>query len=98
MAKKTMRRVKGKQWCDVDVEIENGRLSISGAEGSILEHRHAKQAARAYWISYFDENPGAIAEMNGRCGSRCRTSGGAADYVLRADGELHGVALLQVAP
>lgn len=78
-------RTQGKRFCEIEISLENGRLSVCGTEGRIERRALAKKEALAYWTSYFEENPDEIIRL-GR-----RTASGAAKYVLTHDGELHGV-------
>jgi hypothetical protein len=90
MERKVTRKKDGR-FCTLEIEIKDGRLSVCGTEGRIVKHAVAKKEALEYWRSYFDEEPGAIQEMNKRCGTRYTSSTGAAKYVISVDGELHGL-------
>lgn len=87
----TRMRTKGDRWCQIEVELEAGRLSICGSEGHILTTAKARKEARAYWESFFEENRSELHEMNDRCGTNFRTAKSAARYVLSVDGEFHGL-------
>ena len=94
--KRKIMREKDDRWCEVTIEIDafgvkDGRLSVCGAEGSIVKRSLAKRMAIDYWESYFDDEKGAIQEMNERTGSRCITARGAAKHVVSIDGEFHGL-------
>lgn len=88
---KAKHREKGRRWCQVDLKLENGRLSITGCEGSIIGQANARKQAREYWESFFEDSPAEIIEMNKRCGSRCHNARQAARFVLATDGEFHGL-------
>lgn len=93
--RKEVTRVQGKEFCTLEVELrdrgEGLELSICGTAGDVVTRPTAKREAREFWVSYFEDNPGAIIEMNQRCGSKCRTAGGAAKFVINTDGEFHGL-------
>jgi hypothetical protein len=84
-------RTRNSRFCEVQIKLEDGCLSVCGTEGRIIPDKVAKKEALAYWISFFEDNAGEIQAMNQRCGSRCITPRGAAKYVLANDGELHGL-------
>jgi len=89
--KREITRTKGDRFCTLEVELEDGRLSICGTEGRIERRATAKRQALDYWTSYFEENPGEIIAMGQRFGRQFRTAKGAARFVLETDGELHGI-------
>ena len=89
--KRKLLRTRNGRFCEVEITLQDGRLSVCGTEGKILRRAAAKKEALAYWTSYFEEAKGEIQAMNERCGSRCITPRGAAKYVLQHDGELHGL-------
>jgi hypothetical protein len=91
-------RVQGDRFCQVEIALTDGRLSITGSEGRVVTRSAARKEARAYWVGYFEESPEAITEMNERCGTRFRSAVSAAKYVLDNDGEFHGLDLLSVGP
>lgn len=78
-------RTQGKRFCEVEINLEDGRLSVYGTEGRIVRRTAARKEALAYWVSYFEDNPEEIIRL-GR-----RTARGAAKYVLDTDGEYHGL-------
>ena len=84
-------RTKGKRFCEVEITLRDGRLWVRGTEGRIVRRAAARKEALAYWVSYFEENPGEITRL-GR-----RTATGAAKYVLDTDGDLHGMDIHQEA-
>lgn len=83
----------GEKWARLTVKVseEAHQLTISVQEGVIVTEAAARAQALAYWRGYFASEPGAIAEMNSRCGCRCRTPLGAARYVVANDGPFHGL-------
>lgn len=89
--KATRTRIKGHQWCRLEVELHDGRLSICGSSGRVLTTARAKREALEYWLSFFDENPEELRSMNERCGTNYRSPRAAARYVLDTDGEFHGL-------
>lgn len=84
-------RTKDGRFCTVEIELEDGRLSICGEEGRVVTSMAACEQAIDYWRSYFEDDPGAIKEMNQRMGTHFRSALTAARYVLRTDGEFHGL-------
>ena len=89
--RKEIMRVKGNEFCRLEVELKDGRLSICGTAGDVVTAKQARQDALRYWKEYFAEDWNQIEEMNERCGSTCRTPAGAARYVVENDGEYHGL-------
>jgi hypothetical protein len=89
--KRSITRERGARYCTVTIELQNGRLSITGHEGRVATLANAKREAVRYWTNYFEEERGAIQEINERCSTRFTSAAGAAKYVLRSDGELHGL-------
>lgn len=82
------------EFCVAEVtlsEIEPGdyRFSITGQHGYIVKPSQAKREAYEFWLSYFEESPEALVDMQKRFG--CRTASGAAKKVLNVDGEYHGL-------
>jgi hypothetical protein len=86
---KKVLRIKGKRWCELQVRLENGRLSICGSEGRIVSRAAAKKEAREYWQSFFEEEPSELERMAIEYGTRTPKS--AAARVQRVDGEYHGL-------
>lgn len=78
-------RTQGKRFCEVEIRLEDGRLSVCGTEGRIVRRGAAHKEALNYWMNYFEENPSEIIRL-GR-----RTATGAAKHVLDVDGEYHGL-------
>lgn len=88
--RRIMRR-EGDEWCELEVRLRNGRLSISSTYGEVIPRHKAEALAQEYWESYFEDNPAAIIEMNKTHGTQCYDAEGAAKYVLEVDGHLHGI-------
>ena len=86
-----IRRERGDRWCELQIKLENGRLSVCGSEGAILGAARAKKDALEYWVSYFRDEPDAIHEMNKRCGKHFRSPLSAARFVVASDGDFHGL-------
>lgn len=90
-------RVRGKEFCTLEVELRAGQndsgpeLSICGVHGDVMPRSNAKKRALEYWKSHFDDDPGQIIDMNKRCGTRFTSATSAARYVLSQDGEFHGL-------
>jgi len=92
--RKVLRKRDGR-FCQLEIKLKDGRLSICGTEGRIERRAAAKKQALEYWRNYFDEEPAAIQEMNKSCGTRFTSSTGAARYVVQTDGEFHGLDVLR---
>lgn len=89
-------RTKDNRYCTVEIRLDNGRLSICGEEGRIETPAAAREQALEFWRSYFEDEPGSIAEMNKRMGTNYRSATSAAKYVLRCDGQYHGLDATEV--
>ncbi len=92
--KKSVAKLIGRRWCQMDVELEGGRLSITGSTGTMVPTYQAKAQNRQYWISYFTDSPGEIQAMNERMGTRYTSAKGAAAFVIAEDGPFHGLDLV----
>ena len=88
---KRFTRTNGNRWCSADLELKEGRFSVSGSEGEIVTEKQAKKMALEYWVSFFEESPAELYEMNRRCNKQFRSVESAAKYVLEVDGEYHGL-------
>jgi hypothetical protein len=88
MEKKIL-RTKSDRWCELQVELRDGRLSICGSEGRIITHAAGRREAREYWESFFEESPEDLGRMAVNFGKR--TPRTAARLVLQEDGEFHGL-------
>lgn len=86
------------EWCALEVELADGRLSICGSAGHVLSERQAKKDALQYWISFFEESPIEIFNMSQKCGTRFTSPRSAAKYVLTSDGQYHGLDVYDYAP
>ena len=90
MERKLLRRKAGR-FCQIEVKLTDGRLSVCGTEGRIVLRARAKKMALEYWRSFFEDQPEEIMDMNKLCGTRFTSASGAAKYVLAQDGEFHGL-------
>ena len=85
----------GKEFCIVEMRLENHdgghRYTMTGIVGNVLSPAEARRQALECWASFFEESPEERRAMNEKCGCNCRTSMGAAKYVVRHDGEYHGL-------
>ena len=89
MERKILRQKRNK-WCELEIRLHDGRLSICGASGYVVTRAQAKREARESWASYYDEvGDDERRELNERL--RCRSANGFAKRVAECDGELHGV-------
>lgn len=90
MERKIMRR-KGNEYCELELRLNDGRLSICGNAGYVCSERAAKREALEFWESFFEESPEELRAMNERLGRQFRTPRGAAKFVLECDGDYHGL-------
>jgi hypothetical protein len=92
---RSMLRTKGDRWCKLEVRLEDhdgfARLSICGVAGRIVKRSEAKRESLSYWESFFEEAPQEIFSMNQRFRKRFTSAKGAARFVLKSDGEFHGL-------
>lgn len=89
MQRKIVRR-KGREWCELEIKLNEGRLSVCGASGYVLTRGQAKREAHESWASYYEEvSDEERRELNRKLG--CRSPNGFARRVLESDGDLHGV-------
>lgn len=86
---KTLFKQSGLRWAEATLTIKDGRLSITGAEGSVTTVRAARKMAIEYWESYLDESPEEMVRMLKDYGKR--TARTAAKYIVETDGEFHGL-------
>jgi hypothetical protein len=88
-----------REFCRLEIELRDRdggpELSICGSAGYVYTERQARSQAREFWISYFEECPSYIEEMNKRCGTNFRSPKSAAKYVLDCDGEYHGLDIVE---
>ncbi len=89
--KRNATKIRGKDFCSVEVTLENGRLSISGSAGYILTTAKARNEALSYWRSYFEDAPEERSSMADKFGVKLSTALQAAKFVLETDGEFHGL-------
>lgn len=89
MERKVLRQ-NGSEWCELEIRLRDGRLSICGAGGYVVSRAQAKREARESMANYWDET---TAEDREQLGKRlgCRSANGFARRVVEADGELAGV-------
>lgn len=84
-------RTIGHEWCRLEVELRDGRLSICGSAGEVVRAPLARRMAVEYWESFFEDQPDELRSMNERMGTRFRSPRAAARFVLSTDGEYHGI-------
>lgn len=78
------------EWCELEIRLQDGRLSICGSSGYVATAAQAKREARESWASYYEEiGDDERRALNRRLG--CRSPNGFARRVAEVDGELHGV-------
>jgi hypothetical protein len=94
--KRVVLRERGDKWCEVKVELKDGRLSICGSEGRILGAVSAKKEARQYWESFFEESPEELGRMAVDYGTRKPKT--AAAKVQEIDGAYHGLDVHKATP
>lgn len=93
---KKITRTKGNRFCTLEVELSdhNGKgleLSICGTAGRIQSRAQTKRDALDCWISFFEDQPAEIMEMNKRFNKRFISARSAARFVIATDGEFHGM-------
>lgn len=89
MNRKILRR-DANEWCEIEIKLVDGRLSICGTAGYIVSRAQAKREARETWASYYDDaDDEERRKLNERL--RCRSANGFARRVIECDGELYGV-------
>jgi hypothetical protein len=91
MIQREITRVQGGNFCTVHIELKDGRLSITGEEGTIVEPNWAKKMAFDYWVGFFEEQPEEIIQLNRRFNKKLHDAEGAAQFVLESDGNYHGL-------
>jgi hypothetical protein len=90
MAREELRRRKGNEWVTLEVELgDGGRLSICGSAGEVMTRAAAKKAARESWENFFADDPAELGAFAVKWGKRTPKS--AAAYVVKIDGEFHGL-------
>jgi hypothetical protein len=89
---RTMFKANKERWCEVEIELtEDGRFTMSGAEGIVVTPAKARKMACEYWESFFEDSPSERHALNDRQGKNFHTPKGAAKYVIKCDGEYHGL-------
>lgn len=89
MNRKIVRRKDG-EWCELEIRLQDGRLSITGASGYELTPAQARREARESWANYYEEvGDEERRELNQRL--NCRSANGFARRVTAIDGEYHGL-------
>lgn len=93
--KREISRVKNGEFCTLHIELRDCQtgpeLSICATLGRIETRKAAEKEALDYWISYFEDNPDAMPEMNRRFNRHFKKSTAAAKFVIATDGKLHGL-------
>lgn len=88
--KRFERRERDGQWAELELTIEDGRLSMTQTSGVILDQAAAEQQALDSWTDYFHDK-----ETRDELALRARkffdTPLEAAQYVVATDGALHGM-------
>lgn len=87
--KRTLFREKGNRWCEANISIENGRLSVTGSCGVSMSTDKARSEARRYWSDFFREDKAELGRMVADYGATSIRN--AVDIVLRVDGAFHGL-------
>lgn len=91
MINRKLRKIRGNGFCEVDIKVENGRLSVSGTCGRVRTEAAAKKEALNYWESYFGENPAEEMLMSRKFDKRFKSARHAAKFVVASDGDFHGL-------
>ena len=91
MINRKLRKIRAGGFCEVDIKVENGRLSVSGTCGRVRTVAAAKEEALDYWEHYFEDNPAEEMLMSRKFGKRFKSSRHAAEFVVKSDGDFHGL-------
>lgn len=83
-------RVGDTEWCEIEIKLRDGRLSICGMSGYIATAAQARREAHEMNASLYDElSDDDRREYNDRL--RCRSANGFARRVAECDGEYAGL-------
>lgn len=91
MVNRKLRRTRAGRFCEVDIRVGDGRLSVSGTCGRVLTEAAARKEALNYWESYFEGNPAEEMLMARKFDKRFKSSRAAAKFVVESDGDFHGL-------
>jgi hypothetical protein len=87
-------------WCELHVQIRQSdkgpELSITGSEGQIISRTAARKMALAYWENFFEDSPNERILMGEKFAKHFRTASSAARFVVKVDGEFHGLDVHQI--
>jgi hypothetical protein len=83
------------RWCEIEIMLNDGRLSITGSEGSIIFSEDAKEQAILFWESVFEEDRESAVRIVREHGPDLIEPKNleriAAETVVQVDGEYHGL-------
>lgn len=91
MINRKLRKIRAGGFCEVDIKVENGRLSVSGTCGRVRTVAAAKKEALDYWESFFEDNPAEEMLMARKFDKRFKSPRHAAKFVVETDGDFHGL-------
>lgn len=86
-----LRKIRAGEFCEVDIEVKNGRLSVSGTCGRVRTEAAARKEALDYWENYFEDNPAEEMLMSRKFDKRFKSPRHAAKFVVESDGDFHGL-------
>jgi hypothetical protein len=86
-----LRKIRAGAFCEVDIKVKDGRLSVCGIYGRVRTEAAAKKEAIGYWESFFEENPAEEFLMARKFDKRFKSSRHAAKFVVESDGDFHGL-------
>lgn len=91
---RTVRRENATEFCDLEIRLTNGRLSVCGTAGRKQSKSASKRQAKENWVSYFEgQSYEEIRDFvrKHRPKSKVYTATNAARIVQDIDGDFHGV-------
>lgn len=62
MINRKLRKIRAGGFCEVDIKVEDGRLSVSGTCGRVRTVAAAKKEALDYWVRWLAERKAAHGE------------------------------------
>ena len=88
--RRTITRHADGEWCEIEIKLRDGRLSICGSAGYVLTPAQARREAHEMNASLYDElSDDERRDFNRRL--RCRSANGFARRIAECDGEYAGI-------
>lgn len=91
MIDRKLRKIRAGKFCEVDIGVLEGRLSVSGTCGRVCTEAAAKKEALNYWERFFEDNPSEEMQMSRKFDRRFKSPRHAAKFVVESDGDFHGL-------